>query len=192
MSEEPRHTLFALQLFVPADPKVGPARLGHSALLRKLRESELEPTESGKERFWRGVSSTLQALVGLAHYGVWDYVDEDEQALEEYEQWCQGTITDAQQDEPPAPGEPCYLFVTVLLLCDADAEADLQLREATEAADEEPWSQDTFRALLEVIGELDWRAVKSDTLFVRPGDGGNGVRALALQEEHYHYLQPLL
>jgi hypothetical protein len=198
MSEDPRHTLFALQLFVPADPRVGPAGMGHRALLRRLRESELEPTVGGKERFWRSVTSTMHDLVALAHYGVWDYIDDDEQALEEYEQWCQGTIEDAQQDEPAVPhehtgpDEPCYMFVTLLLLCDADADADLQLQEATEAVEEEPWSQASFRALLKAISELDWRAVKSDTLFVRPGDGGRGVTAEALQEEHYHYLQPLL
>jgi hypothetical protein len=192
MEDEPRHTLFALQLFVPADPRVGPAQMGHRALLRRLRESELEPTVGGKDRFWRSVSSTLHDLVGLAHYGVWDYIDDDEQALEEYEQWCQGTIEDAHNDETPAPDAPCYLFVTVLLLCDAEAEADLQLREAVEEAEGQPWTQATFRALLKTISALDWRAVKSDTLFVRPGDGGRGVPAEALQEEHYHYLQPLM
>ena len=136
--------------------------------------------------------AVVRRLLPEAHYGVWDYVDDDARALEEYEQWCDGTVADAETAVAPAPGVPSYAFVTLLLLCDAGAEADLRLAAMAEIADDDPWSRSSFDAWLDTLGALDWRAVKSDTVFVRPGDGGYGVSADALREEQYHYLQPLM
>ena len=181
------HTLLALQLFVPL------GRAGARAeLLRLVRGSPSEPATTDKTRFWLDALSVLRRLLPEAHYGVWDYVDDDERALEEYQQWCDGTVEDALSAEPPRPGVLGYAFVTVLLLCDAGAEADLRLASMSEITDTDPWSRSSFEAWLDTLAALDWRSVKSDTLFVRPGDGGYGVSAEMLQDEAYHYLQPIL
>jgi hypothetical protein len=182
------HTLFALQLFVPVD-----RALWRFDLIRLMRQSAAEIGPADKQRLWREAVARLDGALAEARFGVWDYVDDDERALEEYEQWCLGTVADAAEDSGvDRSDEDCYLFATLLLLCDAGGPADEQLREAVEAAEEDRWSKETFRLLLAAVAALDWRGVKSDTLFVRPGDTGWGVPADALEEEHYHYLQLLL
>ena len=181
------HTLLALQLFVPLGRS-----LARSELLRLLRGVSSATDTADKTRFWLDTLAVVRRLLPEAHYGVWDYVDDDERALEEYQQWCDGTVADAETAEPPAPGVPSYAFVTLLLLCDAGAEADLRLAAMSEIAEDDPWSLSSFEAWLDTLAALDWRAVKSDTVFVRPGEGGYGVSADLLREAQYHYLQPLL
>lgn len=180
------HTLLAWQIFVPLA-----SASARRELITLLRASELEPGSADKTRFWMDVTRALRKLVSEAHYGVWDYIDDDEAALEEYQGWCDGTIEDAAEAEPVDPGD-AYAFVTVLLLCDAGAAADVKLAEVAASVEDDEWSVSTFQMWLEAVAGLDWRAVKSDTLFVRPGDRGYGVSSDELKEEHYHYLHPLL
>lgn len=182
--------LFAIQMFWPRDLAM--------AWLPLVRE--LVTNAPGRHRpeamaaLLRDLCGLLSAALPDAQFGLWEYVEDPEQASEDYQSWCEGTVIDVDEESEHAdPEEDAYAFVTLLLLLEDGGEAQARIWSASERIpDGEEASRRAYERWLDLIPSLDFRTVESTAIFVRPGAEGLGVMAPMLAEEHYHHLVPLI
>jgi hypothetical protein len=181
--------LFAMQLLVPRDDATW-LPLAWS-ILRDAPQNTHPEELAGT---FRALCDLIRAALPDVHYGLWDYIAEAEDAEEEYQQWCEGTAVDIDEElEFQDADETTYAFVTILLLMEDGGAAQSRIWAESERIPEgEEATIKAYGRFLDVIGQLDFATIQSCALFVRPGDGGCGVMESMLREEHYHYLVPVL
>lgn len=181
-------SLFALQVFLPL-PVADPVRF---ALVDTVRAMPDTCDFARKNADYTRVSKTLMGYVGSFAFGVWDYVEEHERALAEFDQWCEGTENDAAQApavDPYRAGQ-LHMFTTLLFLMARGKAADQTICEACRMPEGTEWTKQTFAKLLRTIPQLNFATVSSDAIYVRPGASG-GVTTAELGEPHYQYLRKL-
>ncbi len=182
-------SLFAIQIFLPL-PAADSARYGLVDTVRATPDQCDFATKNVS--YGRAVASLLPHTQNFV-LGVWDYIEEHDRAMSEFEQWCDGTENDAG-DAPPADpyrAGPLHMFTTLLFLMAHGKSADRTMCEACRMPEGTEWQRSTFARLLSVLPQLNFATISSDAIYVRPASSG-GVTSAELAKEHYAYLRKLV
>ena len=127
--------------------------------------------------------------------GCWDFFDDDQRALKDYDMWCNGMITEeGAREEPsgaPRDGQDRFMTFTAALLLVQGSEGERRLKELCETSDELTWKKETFLKILRGLDRVDYTAVKSDVLYLIPGDESWGLTAEDLTDKKFEYLRKI-
>jgi hypothetical protein len=187
------HSIFALELclqMVPGDPL--------RASLQQL--IELHPAWSSPQEKWRlyrSVSELLGSRLGYAVSGCWDFFDNDQRALEDYNMWCGGMTTlEGARRWPSGPADPYrgdhrYMTFTMSLLLQHGTPSERAFSSVCEVAEPDLWKRATFARLLASVGMISFASVKSDVIYLIPRDETFGLTAEDLRAPKFEYLRPL-
>ena len=150
-----------------------------------------------KRRFIRRFVALLEESELFWAYGYWEYVDEAEEAKEEFNTWVdeiESLLATEEEDMGEAIDEiqrisnrKDYVVVTLAFLLDEPYEP------ATEAANEDDaYLKETFVALVQGLGRIDPRTVQADAAYVVPGNEEDGLSEDDLYGPGWEYLRILL
>lgn len=182
-------SLFAIQVFLPI-PASDTARFGLVDIVRRTPD---QCDFATKNASYAAVVAALLPHTQSFVMGVWDYIEDHDRAVSEFEQWCDGTENDAGAAPPADPyrSGQLHMFTTLLFLMAKGKAADLAMCEACRMPEGTEWHKRTFARLLSELPQLNFATISSDAIYVRPGSTG-GVTAAELAEEHYSYLRKLV
>ncbi len=150
-----------------------------------------------KRRFIRRFVALLEESELFWAYGYWEYVDEAEEAKEEFNTWIdeiESLLATEEEDMGEAIDEiqrisnrKDYVVVTLAFLLDEP------YKPATEVASEDDaYLKETFVALVQGLGRIDPRTVQADAAYVVPGNEEDGLSEDDLYGPGWEYLRILL
>jgi hypothetical protein len=94
--------------------------------------------------------------------------------------------------EPAPRREPRYMVFTLALLLQHGSTSDTRLMAHANIPEDRLWRKDTFEHLLKGIALLNFINVKSEVVYLLPGDDAAlGLTSADLDTEDYHYLRKL-
>ena len=188
-----KHNIFAIELCLRLEPG--------SRLRSRLRDIVVNhPSASTPGYKWELLRRATELLLGSEHLfekGCWDFFDDDEHARRDYDMWCNGMITEEGARTQPSgrPGErdpdPRYLTFTISLLLKADSESARSLANLCRVPEPDLWKKTTFVRILQGLSSVSFAAVKSDVLYLIPGDESWGLTAGDLTDPKFEYLRPI-
>jgi hypothetical protein len=185
------HNVFAMELCL---------RLERGSQLRSdLKDLVVyHPAASTRGKKWELLQQAAERLAAHEHLfakGCWDFFDDNTRALNDYDMWCKGMITEeGARKEPsgrPSPQEDRYMTFTISLLlkgatpCARDMARVCNIREA------DLWKKSSFLRILQGLSKVSYAAVKSDVLYLIPGDESWGLTEQDLQAEKFKYLREI-
>lgn len=161
-----------------------------------------------KKDFLRSVSSLLIENRYAWEYGFWDYRNDSEEAIGQFNQWrneIESSFATTERELGVSPDqlhrsstEKELVIVSILILIDnremvvEDDEGDYEFR-PTYASLAAPfrdvvenvgagdlWSPSTFERILEAIRTIDPRSIAGDAAFLLPGNSEDGISVLDL------------
>ena len=183
------HSIFALEVCMPLDP----------ILHRALRGLIVDGTEAAsfqeKWSLYRRVADILMGHLERVERGCWDYFDDDARALRDFDMWVKGMTTkEGARTEPSGQADPYrgtarYMTVTMAFLLVNNSPTDLAISSLCNIPEPDLWKRATFARILNGLGAVSFASVKSDTLYVIPGDDGWGLTIEDLGEPKFEYLR---
>ena len=188
-----RHNIFAIELCLRLEPE---DRL--RAQLRELVANH--PSGSTPGYKWEQLRRAADLLLrhrDLFEKGCWDFFDDDDRARRDYDMWCNGMITEEGARKQPSgrPGEfdlePRYMTFTISLLLKADSDTARALAQVCQIPEPDLWKRATFARILVGLSSVSYAAVKSDVLYLIPGEEGWGLTPGDLQEPKFEYLREI-
>lgn len=184
------HSILALELCLRLEPG--------SPLRSELRELvATHPASSSPGQKWellKRVSDLLLANEHLIELGCWDFFDTDAKALSDYDMWSNGMITEegARKEpswDPFAQSEARFMTFTVALLLVQGTRCERELAKICETSEEKLWRIKTFVKVIRALVRVNFAAVKSDVLYLIPGEETWGLTEKDLLEPKFHYLR---
>jgi hypothetical protein len=186
-----QHSIFAIELCLPFD----------SALHSSLRGLVVNhPERAGYQEKWglyREAATTMLAHLGHVDRGCWDYFDDNTRALRDYDMWVKGMTTEeGARTEPSGQPDPYrglqrYMTLTMAFLIVWNSPSDIALTSLCNIPEPDLWNRATFRRILEGMGGLSFASVKSDVIYVIPGEDGWGLTLDDLGDSKFDYLRPI-
>jgi hypothetical protein len=185
------HNIFAIELCLQLEPR--------NSLREQLRDLVVRhPAASTPGRKWellRRVAGLLVENERLFQKGCWDFFDDDGRALKDYDMWSNGMITEEGARKLPSgrPGgpEPRYMTFTIALLLAARTPCARELAHLCAVPQNQLWERATFVRILRGLSKVNFAAVKSDVLYLIPGDEDWGLTAADLEEPKFEYLRDI-
>jgi len=170
----------------------------HSALRSLVVD---HPERSGFHDKWslyRRATEIVGGQVDCVEKMCWDYFDDDTRALSDHDMWVKGMTTEeGARTEPsgeadPYRGSPRYMTVTISFLVVFGSPSDIALAELCNIPQADLWKRATLRRILNGLGAVSFASVKSDVLYVIPGDTGWGLTLDDLAQSKFDYLRPVV
>jgi hypothetical protein len=187
------HSIFALELCLRLEPG---SRLRDE--LHQLVMSHPATTTPGRKwELLRRVTELLVENDDLFEMGCWDFFDTDAKALSDYDMWSNGMITEEGAREFPsgAPDrygqEPRFMTFTIALLLVAETQCERELSKLCETPQDQLWKKGTFLRILRGLPVVNFAFVKSDVLYVIPGDETWGLTVDDLKLPKFEYLRKI-
>ena len=185
------HNIFALELCL---------RLERDDRLREeLRGLVVNhPAATSPGRKWGMLKRAVELLLSgedRFEKGCWDFFEDDAKSLTDYEMWSQGMITEEgarrEPSGPPGDGDARYMTFTISLLLQAGSDSAEALGRLCNVPQPDLWKRETFLRILAGLSCVSFAAVKSDVLYLIPGDESWGLTAQDLTDPKFHYLRPI-
>jgi hypothetical protein len=188
-----KHNIFALELLLRLEP--------NATLRERLRDLVARhPAASSAGAKWKLLRRVAELLLDneqLFEKGCWDFFDDDDRALKDYHMWSYGMISEEGARKVPsgAPdakaGEPRYMTFTISLLLKADTPCARELGALCDIPDKDLWKKTTFVRILKGLSKVSFSAVKSDVLYLIPGEPDWGLTEADLKAEKFEYLRQI-
>ncbi|HEY0095431.1 MAG TPA: hypothetical protein VGB96_13965, partial [Archangium sp.] len=162
--------------------------------LHKILRSAPERTSYAQMHDYYGrICSVLRRQSDRFHMGVWDYWDDPSRAPKDFQDWVDGLQGKEARPMPaPEDGSPRYLACTLALLLQNGSTSDQRLGQHCDIAEAKLWKRGTFHHLLKGPALLNFLHVKSDVVYLLPGDNpACGLTQEDLAGKHFHYLRQL-
>lgn len=185
------HSIFALELCLPLDP----------ATHRSLRSLVVgHPERTGYQEKWALYRRAAEIALGQLEHadrGCWDYFDDNARALRDYDMWVEGMTTEEGARTGPSGqgdpyrGSPRYMTLTMAFLIVQNSPTDLAMSSLCNIPEPELWRRATFARILNGLGALSFSSVKSDVIYVIPGDDAWGLTLEDLAESKFEYLRTI-
>jgi len=184
------HSIFALELCMRLVPR--------SRLRDDLRRLVIgHPAATGpreKADLLHRITTLLADSDDLYEKGCWDFFDDDERARSDYDMWCKGMTTEegarlTPSGFPERYGEHRYMTFTIALLMVNGSKSERALAKLCETPQEMLWRKETFVRILRGLPLVDYEHVKSDVLYLIPGEEDWGLTAEDLTAEKFEYLR---
>lgn len=192
-----KHSIFAIEVCARIEP--GSALPGW---FRRLVLSHPEAaTYRDKWRLYRSACDALLQNLSTLERGCWDYFDDDARALRDYKMWCDGMTTEegaraapssGESDPYRSGGEARYMTFTMAFLLAQGSATDQQLAARCAIPEGSLWNRDVFERLLQGIPMLNFASVKSDVVYVIPGDERWALTAQDLAHQKFEYLRQIV
>ena len=188
------HSILALELCLRLTEK---SRLRDE--LHRLVASH--PTATGPREKSELVKRASELLVEndyLFEMGCWDFFDDSEKALEDYQMWSNGMITEEGARTRPSGfperygGEPRYMTFTIALLLATNRGTERALAKVCEIPQDSLWSKESFRRVLRGLADVDFAFVKSLVIYLIPGEEDWGLTADDLKDPKFEYLRKIV
>ncbi len=175
---------------------VRPLQGEDDALHRKLHKLITDaPERMGhgyKNAFYRNLCGLLRDAAGGFERGVWDYWDDPGRAPGDFQDWVDELQGREARARPAPEGEPRFLVCTISLLLQHGSTSDKRLLEHCGIPEERLWRRDTFAHILRGLPTVNFAHVKSDVVYLLPGDRPEYAPTAAdLATKDYHYLREL-
>jgi hypothetical protein len=187
-----KHSIFAIEVCLPLD----------AALHSHLRALVVDhPERAGYQEKWslyREAATTMLANLGRLERGCWDYFDDNTRALRDYDMWvhgmttCEGARTQPSPSPDPYRGVQTYMTLTMAFLIVWGSPSDIAITRLCNIPEQDLWRRATFQHILEGMGGLSFASVKSDVIYVIPGESGWGLTLDDLAETKFDYLRPVV
>lgn len=190
------HSIFAMEVCIRLQP--------HSTLPGELRMLVLtQPaasTYNDKFRLYRRAADLVLANLDSLAKGCWDYFDDDAKAQHDYKMWVDGMLTEEGARTLPSRqggGDPYraesagYLTLTMAFLLMKGSQTDQQLAARCNVPEGQLWQRRVFERLLQFVPLINFASVKSDVIYVIPGDDHWALTAQDLAEPKFNYLRPI-
>jgi hypothetical protein len=87
--------------------------------------------------------------------------------------------------------EPRYMTFTISLLLKADSDTARTLAQVCQIPEPDLWKRATFARILEGLSSVSYAAVKSDVLYLIPGDESWGLTPGDLTDPKFEYLRTI-
>ncbi len=183
------HSIFAIEVCCPLDPPV------HRALRSLVVD---HPEHSGYQEKWALYRRAAELIIGQLERvdrGCWDYFDDNARALRDYDMWVAGmTTAEGARTEPsgqsdPYRGSPRYMTLTMAFLIVQNSPTDLAMSSLCNIPVPDLWKRASFARILNGMGALSFSSVKSDVIYVIPGDDGWGLTSEDLADPKFEYLR---
>jgi hypothetical protein len=185
-----RHSILAIELCLRLDPG--------SRAREELKDLVLShPAASTPGLKWKMLGRAAQILLAnldLFEKGCWDFFDDDGRALSDYEMWSKGMITEegARREPSGEPGrEPRFMTFTIALLMVQGTPAEREVARLCEVPERDLWKRATFERILRGLPRVNFASVKSDVLYLIPGDDRWGLTAADLEHTKFEYLREI-
>jgi leucyl-tRNA synthetase len=169
------------------------ARFAH--VLEDEREADEDVQE--KRRLLRRFVALLEENALFWTYGYWDYIDDREAAIAEFNSWAndiEGSMATEEEELGTQVDEvrrtssrKDYVVVTLVFLLDqsyAPAEAITH--------EDANFLKETFSALVQGLTSIDPHAIQADGIYIRPGNAADGLSEDDLLGPGWEYLRLLL
>jgi hypothetical protein len=183
------HSIFAIELCLPLDPPVQ----------RELRGLVRDhPERAGFQEKWALYRRAAALAIGnLEHAvrGCWDYFDDDARALRDYDMWVKGMTTEeGARLEPSGQSDPYrgsarFMTLTMAFLIVQNSPTDISMAALCSVPEPDLWKRATFARILNGMGALSFSSVKSDVIYVIPGEEGWGLTLEDLSASKFEYLR---
>lgn len=190
------HSIFAMEVCIRLPPQ--------STLPGELRMLLLtHPTAAtydDKFRLYRRAADLVLANLDHVAKGCWDYFDDDAKAQSDYTMWVNGMLTEEGARTLPSRqggGDPYrtegagYLTLTMAFLLVQGTLADQQIAARCTIPPGQLWQRWVFERLLQGLPLINFAGVKSDVIYVIPGDDRWALTAQDLAEPKFNYLRPI-
>ena len=182
------YSIFALEIAArtyPGDPfrrqlhelvrphQQGPSRARHRAMVQRIVQS---------------IASNFAAV----DRGCWDYFDDHDKALADFDMWTKGMTTEEGVRHQPSPDPPPrYLTFTMAFLMVNGSMSDMVIRKRCEVAQSDLWKRSSFLQVLYAAAAINFSHVKADVTYLIPGDGNYALTPQDLATPKFHYLRML-
>lgn len=185
-----QHSIFAIELCLRLTPG--------SELRDELHRLVMtHPAVSSPGKKWEMLKRATELLAAnheLFELGCWDFFDTDARALKDYDMWSNGMIT--EEGARPGPsglpdegGDARFMTFTIALLLVAQSQCERDLARLCEVPEPKLWRKSTFLKILKGLVRVNFASVKSDVLYLIPGDESWGLTAEDLRAEKFKYLR---
>lgn len=152
--------------------------------------------------FYRRISALLHESLPFMEYGYWDFLTDEDEAVEEFESWVaeiEGAMAIVEEetvksadDTERISSERNYVVVSMAFLLE-EAPSLMELHEAINAIPEEEYFSPTgFKKLIDAVALIDFDASLGDAVFIMPGNEEDGFSWTDLHGEGWEYLKPLM
>lgn len=157
-------------------------------------------TYDDKFRLYRRAVDLVLANLDNVAKGCWDYFDDDARAQRDYKMWVDGMLTEEGARKLPSRqggGDPYraesagYMTLTMAFLLVKGTPADRQLSARCNIPQGHLWQRWVFERLLQGVPLINFASVKSDVIYVIPGDDKWALTAQDLAEPKFNYLRPI-
>lgn len=151
-----------------------------------------------KSQLYQQIGQALYGSLNWAERGCWDYFDDHDRAVSDFEMWCNGMRTQEGVRHEPSidpyvpTQEPRYLTFTVAVLLHKDTPSDLSLRARCQVPETNLWQRQTFAYLLQGLPSLDFSHVVADCVYLIPGNDTFSLTPGDLALEKFEYLRALV
>ncbi len=186
-------SLFALELCVRLVPGM-PLRHALQQLVF------MHPEHAGHQDrhvLYSQITDLLGHNLNLAERGCWEYFDDHQRAQSDYEMWSKGMLTEegarTSPSGPPDPyrPEPRYLTFTIAMLLVQGSATDKMMKNVCHIPEPELWYRRTFGRILTGMRSISFASVRSDILYLIPGDEAWGLTLEDLATPKFEYLRPI-
>jgi hypothetical protein len=185
------HSVFAIELCMRLEPG--------SVLREELKDLVMShPVLSTPGQKWQLLKRASELLVKNDHLyemGCWDFFDSDERALKDYDMWSNGMITEeGARKEPswdPQGQDPRFMTFTIALLLVNGSKSERELAQVCNVPEDFLWNKSTFRRVLKGLAHVNFAFVKSDVMYLIPGEESWGLTPTDLKERKFEYLRSI-
>ncbi len=184
------YSVFSMQVVLELQ---GPDDATYQELHKILRSSPERSNYARMHDFYGRVCSVLRRQSDRFEMGVWDYWDDPTRAPKDFQDWVDGLQGKEARTVPaPEDGTPRYLACTLALLLQNGSTSDHRLGVHCDVSEAKLWKKNTFNHLLKGPGLLNFLHVKSDVVYLLPGDDpACGLTTADLSGTNFHYLRQL-
>ena len=162
-----------------------------------IDESRGDESASDKRRFIKRFVALLEESELFWAHGFWEYYDQAEEAMEEFNTWVdevenslateEEELDDEVDDIRRTSNRKDYVVVTLAFLLDEAYEA----AEAVES-DDDAYLKETFTSLVQGLARIDPRTIQADAAYVVPGNEEDGLSEDDLYGPGWEYLRMLI
>jgi hypothetical protein len=185
------HNILAIELCLRLEPD--------NQLRTQLKDLVVyHPAASSPGPKWELLQKVAQRLLENEHLfekGCWDFFDDDGRALKDYDMWCNGMITEeGARKEPsgrPRGNDARYMTFTIALLLKAETPCAREVARLCHVPEPQLWKKETFVRILRGLSKVNFAAVKSDVLYLIPGDETWGLTGEDLKAAKFAYLRDI-
>jgi leucyl-tRNA synthetase len=165
---------------------------------RVLEESRLaDENVQEKRRFLKRFVALLEESELFWSYGYWDYLDDPQEAAEEFQTWVdeiEGSMATEEEELAEEIDEVIrtsnrkdYVVATLLFLLDEPFRPADQVE-----SEDDAYLKETFISLVQGLTSIDPRHIQADGAYVVPGNEEDGVSEDDLYGPGWEHLRMLL